>query len=471
MARILVIDDDLNLLQMVRLMLEREDHEVETARNAERGMVLAAADLPDVAIVDVMMPDISGYDMVRKLRENPKTARIPVIILTARSQPMDKQMALEAGANAFLSKPVTAQELNERVDAVIEAGVEFRVHTGLLTEPVPPPESEAAQAPPPPTGAPAGIDWRDSEPMAPPSPNHAPSRAPIGASDMPDHATIPTPAPFPSPVSTPAPAQQATPRTPGRIPIGAEDLTHAVDVAPAVIQALTVLSLRGGAGTTTLAVNLGLRLATRGERICIADFSTSSGHVHLHLRLSAQKNWGLLLNQGAMPDPRALNRLLATHQGSGLSVLPAPLLPPAHALTSAATQNVLRELNTTFQHVIVDARGLDSAVTGALKVSQTVIVLLTDDPPAVQSTGQLLLALRNLGVEDGRIRLVLNHVRATTDVPVDTIQRALKRPLNADLPYEPGHLNAIRRGVPVALANPDGAYCRALDMLVRTLPE
>jgi len=114
MSRILVIDDDLNLLQMVKLMLERVGHEVQIANEGERGIVAAGQTQPDLAIIDVMMPGLSGYDVVRRLRKDPLTAHIPIIILTARSQPMDKAMALEAGANAFLSKPVTAQELIDR---------------------------------------------------------------------------------------------------------------------------------------------------------------------------------------------------------------------------------------------------------------------------------------------------------------------------------------------------------------------
>ena len=126
MPRILLVDDDVNLLQMVKLMLERAGHEVETANNAAESIERAAETVPDLAIIDVMMPGISGYDVVRKLRADPRTVRIPIIILTARSQPMDKHMALDAGANAFLSKPVTSQELTQRVDAVLRAGVTHR---------------------------------------------------------------------------------------------------------------------------------------------------------------------------------------------------------------------------------------------------------------------------------------------------------------------------------------------------------
>jgi two-component system cell cycle response regulator len=76
---------------------------------------------PDLAIIDVMMPELSGYDVVRQMRADPATAHIPIMILTARSQPVDKQMALDAGANSFMSKPVMSKDLIERVETVIEA--------------------------------------------------------------------------------------------------------------------------------------------------------------------------------------------------------------------------------------------------------------------------------------------------------------------------------------------------------------
>ena len=136
MARILVVDDDLNLLQMVRLMLERVGHEVETTNKGAEGIARAAQMKPDLAIIDIMMPDLDGYNVVRRMRADPATARIPILVLTARSQEMDKQTAMRAGANAFLSKPVTAQQLTERVNSVLEMGVDYHVHTGLLTEPM-----------------------------------------------------------------------------------------------------------------------------------------------------------------------------------------------------------------------------------------------------------------------------------------------------------------------------------------------
>src|SRR5437016_3888320 len=111
MARILLIDDDASLLQMVRLMLEREGHQVVVAEGGEEGLAAAQAQNPDLAIVDLMMPGMSGYGVTRAFRNNSRTASLPVLILTARGQPMDRQMAFDAGANAYLSKPISAKDL------------------------------------------------------------------------------------------------------------------------------------------------------------------------------------------------------------------------------------------------------------------------------------------------------------------------------------------------------------------------
>ena len=425
MSRILLIDDDFNLLQMVKLMLERVGHQVEISKDGERGIALAAQNQPDVAIIDVMMPGLSGYDVIRKLRTDPQTARIPIIILTARSQPMDKEMALEAGANAFLSKPVTANELVDRVDAVLRAGVNYRVHTGLLTEPIPP-------------------------------------RPPEPAAVVPETPSVPRPGPAPA-AAVPRPAR------PARVPIGAEDIARPADVPPTRVPVVTVIGLRGGVGCTTVAVNLAFTLAGPSRRVCLVDLSTASGHVQLHMHLTPSQNWGSLLPLGDMPDPRAVGQLLAQHPSSGVSLLAAPVLPSAEALSTTCAENILRELASTFNPVVADARSLDSAVRGALRVSSTVVAVMSDDPPSIQTTLQLLIALQAMQIEPARMRVVLNHVRPAIDVPADMIQKALKRPLSVALPYEPGHINAIRRGVPLVQANPDSPFAKSIQQLARTI--
>ncbi len=429
MARILVVDDDLNLLQMVKLMLQRVEHEVQTANSGEKGITLAAQWQPDLIVLDLMMPDVSGYEVLSKLRADPLTAKIPIIVLTARSQPMDKQTALQAGANAFLSKPVTAKELTDRVDAVLKAGVGFRVHTNLLAEPIPPKEDQPTQAAPQPSSAPPPTEPDAADTLIMPPPSRR-----------------------------------------GRLPIGAEDLGRAATVRLPLLPLVTLISLRGGVGTTTLAVNLALLLASQNGNTCIADLSPNSGHVHLHLHLPARKHWGQLLPQGDVPNPRTLMELLTTYPTPPVDILAAPPQPTAETLSTKAVQNILRELASNHQRLVADARTLDPATKGALQVSGAVVVVMADDPPSIQSSGQLLVALYALGVAKERVRVVLNHTHPTPDVPAATIQKALKRPLDAELPYTAEHREAIRRGRPMVLAHPESAFSRALGQLARTLP-
>ena len=126
MAKILVIDDNADLLQMMRLILrDRGKHEVILSADGADGLSRAVTDPPDLAIVDVMMPGITGYDVVRRLREHAQTAEMPILILTARGQMIDRQTALQAGANDHMAKPVTPQALLEKVDELLGQGGQF----------------------------------------------------------------------------------------------------------------------------------------------------------------------------------------------------------------------------------------------------------------------------------------------------------------------------------------------------------
>jgi CheY-like chemotaxis protein len=119
MAKILLIDDDSEFLDMLNLLMEREGYQTVLSADGPDGLSKALADPPDLAIIDVMMPDMTGYEVVRELRANPVTASLPIIILTARGQPVDRQAALDAGADMYMSKPVTMADLAEQVKGLL----------------------------------------------------------------------------------------------------------------------------------------------------------------------------------------------------------------------------------------------------------------------------------------------------------------------------------------------------------------
>ena len=119
MAHIFVVDDDEQLLRMVGLMLERGGHKATLISNPTEALERFLASPPDLAILDVMMPGMSGHDLCRQLRIHDQTENLPVLILTARAQEVDRQVALQSGADDYVSKPVTSQELLRHVDKLL----------------------------------------------------------------------------------------------------------------------------------------------------------------------------------------------------------------------------------------------------------------------------------------------------------------------------------------------------------------
>lgn len=118
-ARILVADDDDDIRAIVVYRLERAGYAVVEARDGEEALQLAFADPPSLAVLDVMMPKRDGYEVTRELRRNEGTARLPVILLTARAGESDVTRGFEAGADDYLRKPFSPQELRARVDAIL----------------------------------------------------------------------------------------------------------------------------------------------------------------------------------------------------------------------------------------------------------------------------------------------------------------------------------------------------------------
>lgn len=118
-ARILVVDDTELNLKMVGAILLKDGYEVITARNGNEALELIKVSPPALAILDVMMPDMDGYTLCSRLRENSITAKIPIIILTALSGVEDKIKAFDSGADDFLAKPFEPQELRARIKVLL----------------------------------------------------------------------------------------------------------------------------------------------------------------------------------------------------------------------------------------------------------------------------------------------------------------------------------------------------------------
>jgi pilus assembly protein CpaE len=369
MAKILVIDDNVDLLQMMRLILqERGNHEVILSADGADGLSRALSTPPDLAIVDVMMPGVTGYDIVRRLREQPQTKELPILVLTARGQMIDRQTALQAGANDHMAKPVTPQTLLDKVSELIGS----RAVTDL---------------------------------------------------DRGGGGTL-----------------------------------------------VSLLSLRGGVGVTTLAVNLALSAAGKTDKplqVCLIDLCPSSGQVTLHLRAKAQHTWASLPDLGNNASPEEIARLLTPH-ASGLAILAAPF-EPTHSGTLSASLigNALAGLRQMFDLVIIDTPPLIDVIAAAtLDASDHIVLVLTPEVGAVQAT---VATLRMMEEMEDKLWLVLNHISPQSPVPEIAVEKALHRSISLKVPYDPAQLAALPQGKPLALNQPASPLAVAVRELLPAL--
>jgi DNA-binding response OmpR family regulator len=117
--RILVADDEPDVRELVVYRMKRSGYDVIEAKNGEEAFELAVANIPDLIVADVMMPRVDGYELTRRLRAEQTTQRIPIILLTAKTQEADVSQGFDAGADDYLKKPFNPDELVARVRAVL----------------------------------------------------------------------------------------------------------------------------------------------------------------------------------------------------------------------------------------------------------------------------------------------------------------------------------------------------------------
>lgn len=361
MAKILVIDDDPELLRMIQFALERRrGHEAILSADGADALAKAREDPPDLAIVDVMMPGMTGYEVCRRLREHQETASIPIIILTARGQAVDRQAALEAGADQHVAKPVTMSELLERIE-------------GLLADPSPAPSSKI----------------------------------------------------------------------------------------------ITLLSVRGGVGVTTLAVNLAATLAREKRgKACLVDLCASSGHAALQLGLRPEPSWSDLTT-GDEPDGEEIANTLLEHQ-SGLHLLASPVLPLIQEdISGTIVANLLDTLSRRFEILIVDTPSvLSEATMLAVDAATETCLVVAGEPASVQSA---LGTIRALGERGTELSIVVNQTARAGQASPESVEQVIGRSALGVIPFDPGQARALARGTPLALSRPDSPLAMGVQRLAEDL--
>ncbi len=117
--RILLIDDEKDIRQILRAILENEGYQILEAADGREGFEKALAEKPDLIILDIMMPNLDGFGTAEKLKTNKDTFGIPIIMLTAKDEPIDKEKAIALGVNSFIVKLFDLEELRQTVKETI----------------------------------------------------------------------------------------------------------------------------------------------------------------------------------------------------------------------------------------------------------------------------------------------------------------------------------------------------------------
>lgn len=368
MAKIYIIDDDEHMLDLIGVMVRRAGHVPTLFSRARKGLESILSNPPDLVILDVMMPGTSGHDIAREIRADRRLDALPILVLTARSQEVDRQAALESGADDYLSKPVTSATLAEKI--------EF-----LLT-----------------------------------------SRS---------------------------------------------SASHRRTYAGFVV---TFFGLRGGAGRTTLAVNLAASLRQRNLEVCVVDLTPASGQVAHHLRLQTSTSWADLKSAPGAVTWEVIQPLLLAHS-SGLQVLAAPVIPQSPVEPSGEQVSAwLGALKERMDFVIVDLPALinPASVTAAAR-SDMIIHLVAPDFVSVKVAVQGQQALTRADVPLGGHVFVLNQTTGDNHVPPNVVERGLRGRLAFKIAHDPNQARALTHGIPLALADAESPLSQAAARIAEVL--
>jgi two-component system alkaline phosphatase synthesis response regulator PhoP len=118
-GKILVVDDEVYIVHILDFSLRMEGYDVVTALDGEQALEKVDSERPDLIVLDIMMPKLDGYDTCKRLKEDPETRDIPIILLSAKGRNVDQRMGFEAGANDYITKPFSPRKLVEKINSML----------------------------------------------------------------------------------------------------------------------------------------------------------------------------------------------------------------------------------------------------------------------------------------------------------------------------------------------------------------
>ena len=367
--KVLIVDDDPNALRLVSYAFQQEGYQTSTAATGAEALACLARERPDLIVLDVMMPDMSGLEVCQRIRASRQTARLPILMLSARGQVADRVSGLKSGADDYLPKPADTSELLARAEALL-------------------------------------------------------ARASYSA--------------------------------------------RAAEV-------LAFLGVKGGVGTTTVAVNVGAHMASLGKSVCLVELRTAIGTAGALLRLQPTHHLGELLaiDPGQLREQDVLGRLI--HHASGLRLLAAPQTADGPCEISAAFAEALLDLLPTTDYILLDLPASWSAANRAVVRRARYTALIGEPYPlAVQCARATLATLRNWGIMGDLVGLVMvNQGQSPAPLTLPALRSQLEANVVASVPPAAEVCQiAGKEGVPLVTLQPQHIAARALrDLAERLMAE
>lgn len=389
MPSVLLIEDEVIFHHMIEHALKPYGYETRAVLTGREGLEAARQMKPDVIITDINLPDISGYEVTRRLRRDPLFANTPIIVLTSQTGLQDKLLSFEAGADDHINKPFEPEELVARMKVLLR-----RVE--LMGKALPPGEEK--------------------------------------------------------------PEKKA--------------------------KLIAVHSLRGGSGTSTLAVNLALALQELwGAPVMLLDLVLMAGQAALMLDMPLKRTWADLAGIKANElDATILHSISARH-ASGLVFIAAPTFPTeAEMLTEDMLRTSIQLLRPDYDYIVADLPHDFSEISlQALDAADLILLTMAPELSSVRAAAAALDTYAKLGYPTEKIKLVLNYTFPRFGLPRERIENALNKSVTIALPYCPDVvIPSINLGRPIILhqvnehiANliEDFAFYLSVDQHKKTRPE
>lgn len=352
--KILVVDDDTSLLSLTNMVLERADFQTRTAQSGEAALEVIKTWQPDLFLIDVMMPNMSGLELITKLRAMAAYAKTPIIILTSLDQIETKSAGFEAGADDYITKPYQKAELLLRVNANLRR---FRMST---------PDDELE---------------------------------------------------------------------PNRV--------------------ITVFSLRGGSGCTTIAVNLAVALSQMWQdQVGLADLVRPVGACDVAMNLKARYNVAdIMTNELEDIDENLIELMMEPHE-SGVNLLGGISQPEmADFVSEAHTRHVIGLLRKMYRYTVIDTtHSFGPEAMAALDLSDSIVLVVPPEIISVRLVRSVLHVFERLEYDPDKIIVVVNWTFSSQGLTSKKISSVLKQPVSSVIHYlGESATRAINVGVPILL--------------------